>query len=415
MVLLLDATGKPETELSTGLAPFGYWIDTLSRKDDLSAVLKRRKPSHLIVRIDGSVLGEKTLAAIEALPERESLPPIILLSSDISIQTRLAAVRAGIGTFLGEPFNMIALVDRLEATRDDREQTPYRILIVDDDRAVAKFHSTVLQAAGMEVLSLHDPTKVFAQLSDFRPELILMDHFMPDVLGRELAQVIRQEPTYDSIPIVFLSNEDDRREQLDMMGTGGDDFLTKPINADHLARAIAARAERFRALRATMLRDSLTGLLNHTAVKERLNVDFGRAHRTNSPLSVVLMDLDHFKAVNDTHGHPVGDQVLKSLSHLLKQRLRATDVIGRYGGEEFIVVMPDTPGPAAVKVIEEVRAAFAEVEHPSSEGTFVVTLSAGIASVDAGVDYETPAALTKAADEALYTAKNAGRNRIETA
>ncbi len=415
LVLLLDVTGKKHDTISERLAPFGYWVDEIGRRDDLSDILKRRKPSHLIIRIDGSILGQKTLEMIEYMDDRTSLPPMIVLSQDISMQTRLAAVRAGVSTFLGEPLNMIALVDRLEATRRDKEHAPYRILIVDDDKTIAKFHATVLGAAGMEVLSLHDPNKVFDQLSEFRPELILMDHFMPEVQGRELAQVIRQEPTYDSIPIVFLSNEDDRREQLILMRTGGDDFLTKPINAELLVNAIATRAERFRALRATMLRDSLTGLLNHTAIKERLNVDFGRAKRTGSPLSLVLLDLDHFKTVNDTHGHPVGDQVLKSLSHLLKQRLRATDVIGRYGGEEFVVVMPDTPQDAALRVINEVRDAFAQVSHPSPNGAFVVTLSAGIASHENEGAYKKASEMMKAADEALYEAKGNGRNRVETA
>lgn len=414
LVLLIDATGRPSEPLAQQLAAFGYWLDTVNRKADLAEILRRRTPSHILIRIDSSVLGAKAVATVAALMGEPWMPPVILISADISMQTRLAAVRGGIKTFLAEPVNMLSLIDRLEATCKDRRKPPYRVLIVDDDQSIAKYHSTVLTAAGMEVLSLYDPAEVLEQLSEFRPELILMDHFMPEIQGRELAQVIRQEPTYDSIPIVFLSNEDDQREQLRLLQIGGDDFLTKPINPEHLTMAVATRAERFRALRATMLRDSLTGLLNHTALKERLAADFGRAVRTRSPLSFVLIDLDRFKLVNDTYGHPVGDQVLKSLSHVLKQRLRTTDIVGRYGGEEFAVAMPDTPLDSAVRVMDEVRRAFGEMMHASDKGNFQVTLSCGIASVSEGDgDAASASQLTKLADEALYRAKQNGRDRVE--
>ena len=152
---------------------------------------------------------------------------------------------------------------------------------------------------------------------------------MPNCHGKELAAAIRQENAYLPIPIVFLSAEDDTSKQLDVMTIGGDDFLVKPIHPEHLVAAVVTRAKRFRALRGLMVRDSLTGLLNHTTTNEQTKIELARARRIKNSLSFALLDIDHFERVNDQYGHPAGDRVIKSLSNLLKKRLRATDVIGR--------------------------------------------------------------------------------------
>jgi diguanylate cyclase (GGDEF)-like protein len=289
------------------------------------------------------------------------------------------------------------LVDRLEGLKRNGRGAPYRVMIVDDDAVMARYYKAILSSAGMTVMVLTEPLKVIQHLADFRPELILMDHYMPEVQGRELAAVIRQEAAFDSIPIVFLSAEDDTGTQQRVMGIGGDDFLNKSIQPEHLLSAIETRARRFRALRATMLRDSLTGLLNHTATKEQLAVDIARMARASRPLSLCLLDLDHFKQVNDSYGHPAGDRVLRALAHLLKQRLRVSDVIGRYGGEE------------AARVFNEIRESFAAMPQLHEDGSFQVTFSAGLAAYPQAAD---PARLTDAADKALYKAKAAGRNRV---
>jgi PleD family two-component response regulator len=146
---------------------------------------------------------------------------------------------------------------------------------------------------------------------------------MPGASGQEIAKVIRQQDAYLSIPIVFLSAESDIGRQREAMSLGGDEFLHKPIQPEHLVSAVRSRVIRYRALRALMVRDSLTGLLNHTSYKERLRAEVARAKRQNKMLSVAIIDIDHFKNVNDTYGHPAGDRVIKNLSRLLKQRCAA--------------------------------------------------------------------------------------------
>jgi diguanylate cyclase (GGDEF)-like protein len=231
---------------------------------------------------------------------------------------------------------------------------------------------------------------------------------MPACSGTELAKVIRHNDRYVSVPIIYLSAEDDLDKQLDAMSEGGDDFLTKPIKPRHLIATVRNRAARARNLRARMVRDSLTGLYNHTHTLQLLEDARSRARRSGTPLSFAMLDIDFFKKVNDTYGHPMGDRVIKSLALFLKQRLRKTDHIGRYGGEEFAVVLPDTDAATALKVLDEIRQRFAEISYPAQPMDLSCTFSCGIAELHDGVDSK---ALSKRADEALYEAKHSGRNR----
>jgi diguanylate cyclase (GGDEF)-like protein len=221
--------------------------------------------------------------------------------------------------------------------------------------------------------------------------------------------VIRQLEAYVSIPIVFLSTEDNLDMQLEAIHIGGDDFLTKPIQPDQLILAVKSRVKRSLILRSLMVRDSLTGLLKHTILKERLEVEIARAQRQAARLVFAMIDIDHFKLVNDTYGHATGDRVIKSLARLLQQRLRKSDVIGRYGGEEFAVILTDTQAAAGLKVLDELRTGFAHIRHQSGDAAFYVTFSCGIAEYPHYADADS---LIAAADRALYEAKHAGRNLV---
>lgn len=162
----------------------------------------------------------------------------------------------------------------------------------------------VLNSAGIITRALTEPLSVMAELSDFQPDLIILDMYMPECLGTELAKVIRQHERHVSVPIIYLSAEDDLDKQLDAMSEGGDDFLTKPIRPRHLIATVRTRASRARSLKARMVRDSLTGLYNHTHTLQLLEDARLRARRDGRPLSFAMLDIDHFKQVNDRFGHP---------------------------------------------------------------------------------------------------------------
>ena len=232
---------------------------------------------------------------------------------------------------------------------------------------------------------------------------------MPACSGVELAKVIRQLDSFVSTPIVYLSSEDDFNTQLEAMSLGGDDFLVKPIEPQQLISAVSSRTLRARMLRSFMVRDSLTGLYNHTSIKEQLDREIARSSRLKSQLTFAMVDIDCFKNVNDTYGHPAGDRVIKSLARLLKQRLRSTDIVGRYGGEEFAIILTDTDAASAAKVMNDIRKVFVCLLHLSDGKEFSVSFSCGVADL---AHYPDALALGNAADKALYHAKEKGRNSI---
>jgi diguanylate cyclase (GGDEF)-like protein len=256
----------------------------------------------------------------------------------------------------------------------------------------------------------NNPRAIFDVLQDFHPELILLDINMPECNGIELAQVIRLNQDWLRIPITYLSSEQDVEKRAQAMGRAGDDFLSKPMGDRELITAVSVRATRSRQLSDALDRDSLTGLLKHSRIKEQVDAELSRAMRAKENLSVVMLDLDYFKQVNDTYGHPAGDKVIKAIAHLLRQRLRKTDAVGRYGGEEFVAVLPRCSGEEAQLLMEDVRQRFRDITFSADQHSFNVTLSVGIAAYREGV--ERADQLLQEADAALYRAKSTGRNRI---
>lgn len=337
--------------------------------------------------------------------------PVIFLSEQDTIENRLFAVRAGGQAFFTLPVEFSTLLEKI----DDLivpigESSPYRVLIIEDSKTQANHIKHCLEQAGIIVSVVTDPLAIQKPLQDFKPELILMDLYMPKCSGIELARVIRQQESHMSIPIVYLSSESDLNIQMNAMRLGGDDFLTKPIEEEHLMTAVTNRIERSRTLRTEMIQDSLTGLLNHTRILEQLETEVLRAQREETALSFVMIDIDNFKNINDKYGHPMGDKVLKSLSRLFKQRFRRSDSVGRYGGEEFVAILPHSDAQSIFSLIEEMRDAFSQVVFQTETGEeFNVTISTGIAELRPEMKGKTE--LVHAADKALYTAKRNGRNQ----
>jgi diguanylate cyclase (GGDEF)-like protein len=261
----------------------------------------------------------------------------------------------------------------------------------------------------MQAFVKTDPAAAFAEITATCPDLVLMDMQMPGMSGIELAMVIRQSRLYLSLPIVFLSAERDPARQLEARRLGGDDFISKPVDPEKLVSLVRMRADRAIRLRSMLDRDSLTGLLNRGRFIERLYHELERCRRTGTEVSLVLIDLDRFKDINDTYGHLSGDQVLRMLAHTLSAGLRRIDVIGRYGGEEFGVLLLDTPAGAACAVVDKIRRRFSEIEFDGRrKNSYSATFSAGV-SGSRGI--LTPEELIAAADERLYLAKASGRNR----
>jgi diguanylate cyclase (GGDEF)-like protein len=390
---------------------FGHQVMVIGDIDKLVEAVSQRTPAAVIVDFD---YHEDILLKVAQIAQDKQAGnlhfPIVLISTRGSFDARLAAARVGADCYFTKPVDMVALMDRLNALMLSREVQPYRILIIGDNAATTEYHGTVLRGAGMEVRLLGKLTDIFKILDEYRPELVLMDVSIAACSGADLAKLIRQNSAYLDIPIAFLSDDSAFSKQLDAIRSGADDFLVKPIEPAHLVASLSIRAQRYRALRGLIMRDSLTGLYNHSAIKEFLVREISSSIRMRHPVALAMIDLDFFKRINDSHGHPVGDQVLRALSRLLQQRLRRGDVIGRYGGEEFAVVLPNTPASAALGVLDQIRNAFSNIRHHADQCEFSASFSAGVADVTQHPDAE---ALFRAADAALYEAKRNGRNRIE--
>ncbi len=409
-VYLADDDPVLSKSLASQIGCFGYDVRTFTRLSELEGAVLTAPPAAIIMATTFQKAEMAGAEAVAAIRDEGGAPvPVIFISRRTDLDCRLKAVKAGGYAYFVKPVPISDLVDKLDALTSDRRADPYRILIVDDDPELAAFHAHLLERHGMVTETVTDPFGIMRPLVEFNPDLILMDMYMPDCTGNELARVIRQMEAYVSIPIVFLSAETRIDKQLVAMSMGGDDFLTKPIEPGHLISSVTSRAERMRILRTFMERDSLTGLLNHTKTKEELDLAALRARREGKSLAFAMIDIDHFKAVNDTHGHPVGDQVIVILARLLQQRLRRTDIIGRYGGEEFAVILPDTDLADSLGIMDEIRQVFERIRHQGNDGDFSVTFSCGVAGL---ASCRSGAELNSAADRALYEAKRSGRNRV---
>lgn len=409
-VFLVEDNRQLAESLALQIGYFSFNVSIFATLGEACQAIRQAAPAALILDIpfpDGVQDGAHLLGEISQ--QRGHVIPTFYISAHHELEYRLQAVRAGGCAYFTKPLDFDGLIDKLEEVTSCECEEPYRILIIDDSRSLTDEYAAILNGAGMATECVSNPLEVMEPLQAFKPDLILMDVYMPQCSGLELAMVIRQQERFVSIPIVFLSAESDMEKQLEAMSLGGDDFLTKPIQPEHLVSSVTTRVQRARVLRALMVRDGLTGLFNHTSIKEQLNIQLARVKRLGGKLAFAMLDIDHFKSVNDSYGHPTGDRVIHSLSRLLQQRLRTSDVIGRYGGEEFAVIFNDTDGTTAVKVLDDIRHDFSLINHFHEKGEFSVTVSAGVADFPAIDD---PAALNEAADKALYEAKHGGRNRV---
>ncbi|MCU0255280.1 MAG: diguanylate cyclase [Vicinamibacterales bacterium] len=339
--------------------------------------------------------------------------PVLLVAPD-GFLDNTEAIRAGADACFDKPADSEweAIVRRLHRLLErDGEQS--RVLLVEDDTHQSRKIRHVLESVGYLTRVCESPRNFDEVLAEFRPDLILMDIDLPEVSGLDLAKYVRQEDQYITMPILFLSSDTDERARIDSVLAGGDAHLTKPVRQEVLIANVAARLERARFIRTLLNRDGLTRLLTHTSFMEQAQSTVARKRRERGLVSLAMIDIDHFKSVNDTYGHQAGDRVLVSLAGLLRRALRRSDVVGRYGGEEFGVLLDDLDEQGATGLLMRLLHDFSTKEHRAPDGSlFRVTFSAGVATFDpVGMDLQR---WIEAADASLYAAKRGGRNRVVT-
>tara|TARA_R110002126_G_scaffold97190_6_gene226721 strand:+ start:2139 stop:3764 length:1626 start_codon:yes stop_codon:yes gene_type:complete len=398
-------------ELATQLTAFGHSVVHLT---DFEACIKRLQtetPALLFSQIrhsDGNELFKQSFL-LNSLQQQQCRLMVFSKQDDFAL--RISAAQQHADDFFVSPLDVPNMISRIAELLEQASGSKGRVYIVDDDAMLAEHYALVLKRIGIETLINKKPRLIIEELINFQPDLILMDMYMPGYTGAELAGVIRQYPPLRRLPIVFLSSEQNKSLQNRAMSHGADDFITKPIDDTQLAQAVKVRLARSLQIKTLIEKDSLTGLIKHSAIKELAGLEFERAQRSDKPLSVVMLDIDHFKAVNDNHGHATGDVVITALATLLKKRIRKTDRAGRYGGEEFMLVLPDCDAQQACELAKQILASFAVLHFNTASKQFSCTFSAGVAST---VDkcFENAEQLIISADDALYRAKHAGRNQV---
>jgi len=303
---------------------------------------------------------------------------------------------------------VIKLIHRLETNRHKN------ILIVDDSRLIRNFYNRILNMQNLNIFEANDGEEAFEIIKKERVDLVLSDYNMPNMDGLELLRKIREDYEMHELPFIGVSSDKDSGTVSRFLKLGANDYLRKPFGKEELMCRInntLDMLDMFHRIKESAVTDALTGMHNRHYLYEIADNVLAQAKRLNKPLSLVIFDIDHFKKVNDTYGHAAGDKVLKSFAQLLKHRMRKSDIVVRYGGEEFIAILPNTDKEMAHAVIETIRNLVKSMNIVLDDNNNLnITVSAGIAQYrdDKKLDK-----LINRADELLYSAKKNGRNRVE--
>lgn len=308
---------------------------------------------------------------------------------------------------------------------DDR---PKRILVVDDHPDNVEIFEARLSNRGYVVDSATNGEEALARVHENPPHLILLDVMMPLMDGYEVSRRIKSDPDLPFIPIILVTARGETEDKVEGLDAGADDYLTKPIDFPELEARVRSmlRIKKLQdeldsknrelehaneQLRQLSITDGLTGLFNHRHAHQLLREEYERGKRTGDSMAVAMFDLDRFKELNDTHGHPTGDVVLAETAQLLAETAREIDMIGRYGGEEFIAILPDADEEDAANFAERFRHAVEEHVYRDGDKEIRMTVSGGVAS-SRSADLPRGDELIRLADRGLYEAKRSGRNRI---
>ncbi|MEO6811590.1 MAG: diguanylate cyclase [Isosphaeraceae bacterium] len=292
---------------------------------------------------------------------------------------------------------------------------PRRILLIEESDACRQRLRTYLQFENVALIEGSGGLDLIEACRVHQPDLILLDATLPGSRGYDLIQILKQDPETSSIPVILLSATPSTLDKARGLDLGAVDFLTKPCDPIEL-RARVRAALRTKDLQDLLERrahiDGLTGLGNRLALDERLAAEWATSQRLGTPLGVLIADLDHFKRINDRFGHAKGDLALRLAAKALRATVRVGDFVGRYGGEEFVVIAPDCDLAGAFAVAERYRAEVRALRLPSHGSVITLTTSIGVAATP-DPSIKGPADLLFKADRALYLAKAAGRDVVK--
>lgn len=395
--------------------------------------------------------GFEVCRRLKADPSTQHIPVVMVTALD-QVSDRVRGLEAGADDFLTKPVNDLQLMTRVKSLvrlkmltdelrlrasttrnigieellsrRNTLPEAASQVLLV-DDRATSAERLTKMLRGRCELTVNADPQAAFFQAAEGGFDCVIISTGLKDHDPLRLCSQLRTLDRTRFVPIMLIAGEGEEERLVRGLDLGVNDYLVRPVDQHELVARLATQIRRKRYndhLRASLaetiemaVTDGLTGLHNRRYLDSHLATLFERAKSRNRPLSLMITDIDKFKAINDSWGHDVGDEVLREFASRLRKNVRGIDLACRMGGEEFVVVMPDTEPAVAKKVAERIRMQIAQTPFPAGTGgkAIDVTVSVGVAGIGAGVD--TVETLMKRADVALYQAKNGGRNRVVAA
>jgi diguanylate cyclase (GGDEF)-like protein len=410
VVLLVDSDGAFCAEMAEQASASGMTV--LVARTPLAA---RR---HLQVGLDAALIGiddernaDASMALIEELSNEAQPVPCLVLTSRGSFTDRVEVVRRGARGFLQKPMPTSQALAAARELLDRSRVDSMTVLALDDDPLMLHVIQLVLAARNINVVPVSDSALFWDELERVQPDLLLLDVNLPDIDGIELCQVVRSDARWTDMPILFLTADSRLATMGRIFASGADDFVRKPLVGPELLMRTVSRLERLRTLRHHVDTDSLTGLVNRHKFVESTNRLLHLSDRYDQPLSIALVDLDGLRAVNDRHGHLMGDRVLRDLGTQLLASFRGEDVVGRWTGSEMIIAMYGMRQEDGVQRVADMLETFRARSFDGADGsTFNVTFSAGV--VELSPVLHSLDALCRSAEDATRAAKQAGRNRV---
>ncbi len=440
-ILVVDDERRNVMLLSIRLRALGY--EVLEAESGEQALALARDHYVDVVLTDvmmPGIDGLELTRRLKADPAQAEVPVVLITALD-DVKQRTRGLEAGADDFLGKPVNPAELELRVRGQVRLRQLqqelrgrievlggqaatagrvTGGKVFVVEDDAQWRNALCRRLVAQGHAVTSAEDLRTGLASVDGADPDVVIVDLCLPDGSGVDFIRQFRESRSGNHVPtILVVSAIEDAKDKLDALRSGADDYLVKPVAPEELEARIQAQLHRSRTSRAlrdqvyqarlAASKDALTGLFNRRFLDEDLARRIERAAAGQHSFSLAMLDVDHFKRINDTHGHGVGDAVLRALAACVGAAMRESNLVCRYGGEELCLVLPATRLDDAVLCLERLRADVERLACPPL-ATGAITVSAGVAEWAPG---ETPGDVLRRADGALYAAKRAGRNRVE--
>jgi diguanylate cyclase (GGDEF)-like protein len=411
LLLIVEADRKFADRLAAEATTRGYRSEIAPTPLAAREQIAREWPACAIAELNFPGTDENSWQLLSELAAAPSPVPTLVLTTSDSFSDRLEVARRSSGIFLQKPSLPSIVMDSVTQLLKSDRRKAVKILAVDDDPQVLKLLHAQLEPHGIELISLDDPSRFWSVLEETMPDMTILDVAMPDISGIELCQIIRSDPSWNLMPVVFLTAHSDDATLQKLFAVGADDWISKPPTESMLVTRIFNRLERTHRLRQQAETDPLTGVANRRKSSDEIKRLIGLAKRYDQQFCLGILDLDKLKLINEKYGKDCGDKVLNKIGALFYQQFRSEDVVACWGGGEFIIGMYGINKFDCVERLAEALESLRKVEFSDEKGgIFRVTFSAGVAQYP--IDGSDLDALYKAANVVLQQAKSTGRDRI---